>query len=112
MPTIVNFGCNQDARPGHINIDGSPTVLLARYLPLPARFFGPTRVSFVEAVRTLKVRHVTAKHLAMRPHSVDGFYASHVLEHMPREQCVTLCRKSADGCGPEACCVLSFPICA
>ncbi len=93
MPVIVNFGCNHDARPGHINIDGSPTVLLARYLPLPARFFGPTRTSFVKAVRALKIEYATAKNLAMEPHSVDGFYASHVLEHMPRAQCVTLLRK-------------------
>lgn len=93
MPVIVNFGCNNDARPGQINLDGSPTVLLAKYLPLPARFFGSTRMKFVESVRALKIRYATAKNLALPRGSVDGFYASHVLEHLSRSECLSFLAK-------------------
>jgi hypothetical protein len=101
MPLIVNFGCNSEARPGHLNLDGSPTVLLAKYLPLPPRFFGPTRTRFVETVRDLKVGYATAKNLELARGSVDGFYASHVLEHLPRSECVTFLGKVRAWLKPE-----------
>lgn len=98
---IVNFGCNWDARPGHINLDGSPTVLLAKYLPFPPRFFGRSRSKFVETARALKIGYATAKNLSLPLGSVDGFYASHVLEHLSRSECVGFLSKVRDWLKPE-----------
>jgi len=50
----MNFGCGPSPFPGMLNIDGSPTVLLAR-LPLPAGAFGSRR-EFVNAVRKHRIR--------------------------------------------------------
>jgi hypothetical protein len=47
--TIVNFGCGPFATPGYINVDGSPTVLLAK-LPLPASWLY-AKADFVQAAR-------------------------------------------------------------
>jgi Methyltransferase domain len=86
--TIVNFGCG--AAPGRdcLNIDGSPTVLLAR-LPIPARLFGE-RARYVVAIRDYKVRFATARRLRFKDESLDGFYSSHTLEHLARAECEDL----------------------
>jgi trans-aconitate methyltransferase len=89
--TVVNFGCG--AAPGRdcLNIDGSPTVLLAR-LPIPARLFGE-RARYVAAIRNYKVKFATARRLRFKNHSLDAFYTSHTLEHLPRGECEDLlCR--------------------
>lgn len=58
------------------------TLLLAKYLPLPARFFGPTRATFVEGIK-----YATTSTLRLPRSSLDGFYASHVLEHVAQDEC-------------------------
>ena len=88
---IVNFGCGANAGPresGYINIDGSLTLQLAK-LPVPATVFGG-RADFVRAIRANRIRYGTAGRLKFPPGSIDGFYASHVLEHLPRRQCEDL----------------------
>ena len=88
---IVNFGCGANPAPsdsGYLNLDGSPTVLLAR-LPLPASAFG-SRASFVRTLRANRIRYATARHLRLPDDSLDGFYASHVMEHLSRSDCEDL----------------------
>ena len=91
MLRIVNFACG--ARPGRgcINIDGSPTVLLAR-VPLPLRAYGP-RANFVRLVRAHRVKFGLAKNLSFPQDSLDAFYSSHTLEHLSRAACESLLRR-------------------
>ena len=85
---LVNFGCGVNATPGCLNIDGSLTVLLAR-LPVPTRLFGP-RQDFVRAVRSNGINWCTARRLKLKAESIDGFYASHTLEHLSRRDAASL----------------------
>jgi predicted SAM-dependent methyltransferase len=88
---IVNFGCGANPAPGdsgYINVDGSLTVRLAR-LPLPAGAFG-SRSDFVRVLRANRIQYGTARRLRFREDSLDGFYASHVLEHLSRSDCENL----------------------
>jgi len=88
---IVNFGCGSNLAPsdeGYSNIDGSLTILLAR-LPLPAATFG-SRTDFVRVIRANRIRYGTARRLKFPKESLDGFYASHVLEHLSRRDCKDL----------------------
>jgi hypothetical protein len=85
---IVNFGCGPNPISGVDNIDGSFTVLFAR-LPLPATFFGSHK-TFVDAVRKYQVRFGLGRSISFPDRSLDGFYSSHTLEHMPRRECTFL----------------------
>jgi hypothetical protein len=85
---IVNFGCGPNPFPRVLNIDGSLTVLLAR-IPVSAAAFG-SRKSFVTAVRKFNVRFGLGRSVRFPDGSLDGFYTSHTLEHMPRQECVLL----------------------
>jgi predicted SAM-dependent methyltransferase len=91
---IVNFGCGANPAPStsdNISIDGSLTVLLARF-PLPAAAFG-SRADFVRVIRTSRIRYGTARRLKLPKESVDGFYTSHVLEHLSTLECEDLLRQ-------------------
>lgn len=85
---IANFGCGADPGANCINIDGSLTVILAK-VPVPAKLFG-SRVRFVTAVREYKIKFGTARWLRFADSSLDAFYTSHTLEHLPRANCETL----------------------
>ena len=88
---IVNFGCGANPGPrdsGYINIDGSLTLQLAK-LPVPASVFGG-RADFVRSIRENRIRYGTAGRLKFPANSIEGFYASHVLEHLPRRHCEDL----------------------
>lgn len=88
---IVNFGCGANPAPddsSYVNIDGSLTVRLAR-LPLPATAFG-SRADFVRVIRANRIHYGTARHLEFPNDSLDGFYASHVLEHLSTADCEDL----------------------
>lgn len=88
---IVNFGCGANTGPresGYVNVDGSLTLRLAK-LPVPATVFGG-RADFVRAIRANGIRYGTAGRLKFPANSVEGFYASHVLEHLPRRECEDL----------------------
>jgi hypothetical protein len=85
---IVNFGCGANTGPrdsGYLNIDGSLTLQLAK-LPLPAAVFGG-RADFVRAIRANGIRYGTAGRLKLPVNSIEGFYASHVLEHLSKRDC-------------------------
>ena len=96
---IVNFGCGPSPSAGVLNIDGSPTVLLAR-LPLPAATFG-SRCEFVASVRRYNIKFGLGRRIKFAGESLDGFYTSHTLEHMPRSQCVSLLSKVRDWLKPS-----------
>ncbi len=88
---IVNFGCGANPGPGdsgYLNIDGSLTLQLAK-LPLPAAAFGK-RAGFVRSIRANRIRYGTANGLTLPANSIEGFYASHVLEHLSRHDCENL----------------------
>lgn len=108
---IVNFGSGfsipHGAPPGYINVDGSLTVLLAR-LPLPAALYGP-KAPFVRAIRKSRVKYGSARRVRFERDSLDGFYASHVLEHMSRSQCVDLLRRVRLWLKPEGLLRVALP---
>jgi hypothetical protein len=89
--TIMNFGCGPFAPPGYLNVDGSLTVLVA-HLPVPAVLCGAKR-NYVRAIRAGRVKYGIASRLRVGEATLDGFYASHVLEHVPRKQCIELLRR-------------------
>lgn len=62
--------------------------MLAR-LPVPAAAFGP-RKDFIAAVRKHRIKFVLGRRLKFPDNSLDGFYTSRALEHMPREECFFL----------------------
>ncbi len=85
---IINFGCGTNPAPdasSYINVDGSLTVLLAK-LPISAAAFGK-RADFIRVIRANRIRYGTASRLKLPAGSLDGFYASHVLEHLPAPVC-------------------------
>jgi predicted SAM-dependent methyltransferase len=104
---IVNFGCGICAPPGYINVDGSLTVLLAR-IPLPAALYGP-KAGLVAAMRKGHVQYGTARRLRFGRGSLDGFYASHVLEHMSRSECTDLLRRVRSWLKPEGVLRVALP---
>lgn len=104
---IVNFGCGPVPPVGYINVDGSPTVLAAR-LRLPAVLFGP-RARFVKTMRRAEVRFGTAHMVDFGRGSLDGFYASHVLEHLSRREGSDLLRRARDWLKDRGVIRLVFP---
>lgn len=97
----MNFGCGANpasSASGYVNIDGSLTVLLAR-LPVPAAAFG-TRADFIRVIRANHIRYGTASGLKLPAESLDGFYASHVLEHLPTPACERLLLRVRDWLKP------------
>lgn len=87
--TIVNFGCGPFPSTGCVNIDGSPTVLATR-LRVPAFLFSGAHREVALAARRYSVSWGRAKGIVFPDASLDGFYASHVLEHLPRQDCLRL----------------------
>jgi predicted SAM-dependent methyltransferase len=85
---IVNFGCGPFGTPGYINVDGSPTVLLAK-LPLPASWLYP-KADFVHTARQAQIRYGRARRIRFPEESLDAFYSSHTLEHIPQRDCINL----------------------
>ncbi len=77
--THVQYGCGHSAPDGWLNYDASFTLRVERF-PLGGRFVRknaqrfPANVSFGDIVKGLPVSDA----------SVDGVYASHVLEHLSR----------------------------
>jgi hypothetical protein len=104
---IVNFGCGPAARAGDVNVDGGPTVLISR-LPLPSKAF-KSRSVLIDEYRSSGVIYRTAARLSFPPASLDGFYASHVFEHMDREELATLLTRIASWLKPRACLRVVLP---
>jgi len=77
----VQYGAWRDAAPGWINYDASPNVWLER-LPVVGILLRMRSAAFPEAIRYGNI-------VAGLPHednSVDGVYASHVLEHLALDE--------------------------
>ncbi len=96
---IVNFGCGAAPGGNCINVDGSLTVLLAK-LPIPAKLFRG-RAVFVTAIRDFNIRFTTARRLRFDSASLDAFYTSHTLEHLPRYDCENLLRRVRNWLKPD-----------
>jgi hypothetical protein len=90
---IVNFGCGPTGRTGYLNIDGGPVVLISK-LPVPSKLFR-SRAGLIEGYRSAAVTYRTATRLRFAPVSLDGFYASHVFEHMDPDELAELLSKIA-----------------
>lgn len=77
----VNMGCGRNPTPGWVNIDNSPTVLLAR---TPLRHLLGWRSAFARIVRDTGIRYGSAFDTGLPVSSVSVLYASHLLEHFDR----------------------------
>lgn len=82
MGTYLQYGCGQSCPDGWVNFDASPSLRLQR-LPLIGKFLRRGAIVFPDAVRFGDIR----KGLPFADNSVDGIYASHVLEHLALDDC-------------------------
>ena len=73
----VQYGCGQSCPDGWINFDASPTLRLQR-LPVIGRLFKRGATVFPDGVRFGDI----VQGLPVPDGSVQGIYASHVLEHL------------------------------
>ncbi|MDL5052271.1 methyltransferase domain-containing protein [Oscillatoria laete-virens NRMC-F 0139] len=86
----VQYGCGMSAPEGWLNFDTSPNLLLER-LPVIGFFYAgqkyigdsPVRMKFPQTIQFGDI----VKGLPLEKGSVKGIYASHVLEHLPLEDC-------------------------
>ncbi len=76
----VQYGCGLSAPDGWVNFDTSPTLLIER-LPLVGPLLAKRLVGFPASVRVGDIR----KGLPLPNGSVQGLYASHVIEHLTYE---------------------------
>ena len=79
----VNYGCGFNAPPDWVNFDVSPTLRLER-LPLLGRYIS-NKERFPENVRYGDI----VKGLPVADGSANGVFASHVLEHLRRDEFCT-----------------------
>jgi hypothetical protein len=59
---------------------------------VPAKAFG-SRAGFVRVIRTSRIRYGTARNMKLPEGCLDGFYASHVLEHLSTRDCEDLLQR-------------------
>ena len=79
--TYIQYGCGYSAPAGWLNFDSSPTIKLEK-VPLLGRFVRKNATRFPENV---VVGDIVAG-LPVPDNSADGVYASHVLEHLARDE--------------------------
>jgi SAM-dependent methyltransferase len=84
----VQYGCGLSCPARWLNFDASPTLRLQR-LPAIGRLFGDA-VRFPDGVRYGDI----VKGLPLADGSVDGIYASHVLEHLALADCAVALRNT------------------
>ena len=77
MGVYVQYGCGNSCPQDWVNFDASPTLRLQR-LPLVGALFRRGSTVFPAGVRYGDI----VKGLSLADDSVDGIYASHVLEHL------------------------------
>jgi Methyltransferase domain len=83
MSTLyVQYGCGICAPVEWTNFDASPTLIFER-VPVLGKLYSKNEFRFPPNVRYGNI----ARGLPIRENSVDGLYASHVLEHLPLEDC-------------------------
>jgi hypothetical protein len=78
----VQYGCSFSAPEGWLNFDASPTLRFER-IPLLGKLYTKNESRFSPEVRYGDI----VRGLPLEPSSVDGLYASHVLEHLSFEDC-------------------------
>jgi hypothetical protein len=76
-PIYLQYGCGQSCPDGWINFDASPTLRLQR-LPVIGSLFKGGMTVFPDGIRFGDI----VKGLPIPDGSVQGIYASHVLEHL------------------------------
>lgn len=81
--TFVQFGCGMSAPPEWVNYDASPTLKFER-LPVIGRLYTKNATRFPENILYGDI----IKGLPHPAESVDGLFASHVLEHLSAEDCL------------------------
>jgi hypothetical protein len=79
----VQFGCGFSAPEGWLNFDASPTLRFER-IPLVGRLYTRNRQRFPANVKYGDI----VRGLPIDRRSCDGMYASHVLEHLARDDCM------------------------
>ena len=84
MPLYVQYGCGLCAPKGWQNYDVSLSIRAER-IPLIGRLIGKNAERFPDNVRIGDI----VRGLPVADGSADGVYASHVLEHLSRQDCVT-----------------------
>lgn len=85
----VQYGCGFCAPKGWINFDASPTLRFERF-PVIGSLYTRNAQRFPANVRYGDI----VKGLPIAPASCDGIYASHVLEHLSRADCMTALRNT------------------
>lgn len=87
MHEKINVGCGTNPTPGWLNLDNSPSVLLAR-VPALMNALGATgllsgfRLTFAKAAQAGGIRWADAKHLPVADASAEVLYSSHMVEHL------------------------------
>jgi SAM-dependent methyltransferase len=79
MGIYVQYGCGLSCPDGWVNFDASPTLVLQR-LPLVGALFRRGGVVFPAGVRYGDI----VRGLPVADNTADGIYASHILEHLSR----------------------------
>jgi len=87
----VQYGCGPCSPDGWMNFDASPTIFFER-IPIIGKLYSKNSFRFGPAVRHGDI----VKGLPIANNSVDGLYASHVLEHLSLEDCATALKNSYD----------------
>lgn len=81
---FVQYGCGHSGPAGWLNYDASLTLRLER-LPLLGQFIKKNTQRFPDSIQFGDI----VRGLPIEDNSVDGAYASHVLEHLSREEMFT-----------------------
>jgi predicted SAM-dependent methyltransferase len=88
----VNVGCGPFPTPGWVNVDNSPSVVLAR---LPAALSSalagvgilkPQHLQAIDVARRERIVRASATRLPLDTGSVDVVYSCHMLEHLDRSE--------------------------
>ena len=88
----VNIGCGQSPTPGWKNIDNSPSLRLAKIPVLPQMLtsvglISKRQASFIDFCREHSIETGNAtKGLPLKSGSVEVIYASHMFEHLDRQE--------------------------
>ena len=85
----INLGCGLSAPDGWVNVDASLSARLSKFptlYSLASKIAGVKRIQWPPNIRILDV----SKRLPFGDNSVDVFFSSHMLEHLPRERAVGL----------------------
>ncbi len=85
----VNYGCGFTAGEGWLNFDSSPTLRFER-IPVVGKLYTKNQRRFPNQV----IYGDITKRLLCNENEADGIFASHVLEHMPYDDCLVALRNT------------------